>query len=352
MSRKYWSIKEVSELYNINSNKLRFYEKKGLIRPDRDPENGYRRYGKEDLVRIQMILTYRLLELPVERIKTLLDSHDKETIIDQVFEQLEMLNTVLHKYKCVQSSLTDIVDQYVDSDTRSDVMHNVIKAGERLGNTIGYSDWSDRWDFDSWSENYDATIKYGGQGLNLFKSYEEVLERVYVLSKESLEPFGKVLDVGVGTGALASKYLDDSVSIIGVDQSHKMLLIAKKKYPNLKLRVGDFMKLPFESNSFERVVSTYAFHHLDDTEKEYALRELIRVLKPNGELLIGDMMFADSASRDAFLCALSEDDREAVEDEYYTNIELFSTVIEKYDLQYSVEKLDELMHILRIRNTH
>ena len=205
MIKEYLSIKEVAELYSINPNKLRFYEKKGLISPGRDPENGYRRYSKEDLVQIQMILTYRLLELPIDKIKTLLESHDKETVIDQVLEQLEMLNTVVHKYKCVQSSLVDIIDQYVDSDTKVDVMTNVIEAGERLGNTIGYSEnWNDRWDFDSWSENYDTSIKEEQEGLPIFKNYEEVLERVYVLSKETLDEYGNVLDIGVGTGELAA----------------------------------------------------------------------------------------------------------------------------------------------------
>ena len=131
-----------------------------------------------------------------------------------------------------------------------------------------------------------------------------------------------------------------------------MLLVAKRKSPDLKLRVGDFMKLPFESNTFDRIVSTYAFHHLNDTEKEYAVREILRVLKSNGKLLIGDMMFEDEISREKFLNSLSEKDREIVEDEYYTNIESFSAILEKYNLQYSAEQLDDLMYILRIRKTN
>lgn len=350
MSEKYWSIKEVSELYNINSNKLRFYEKKGLITPKRNIDNGYRQYDEDDLAKIQLILTYRLLEVPVEKIGMILTSQDKEAVIKQVLEQLDMLNAVMHKYKTLQSTLREVVDIYQDNDSKSDVLNSVISAGKKIGSTIGYVEsWEDRWDFDSWAEDYDVRISRSAtDGLDLFKSYDKVLDRVFILSKEGLKDNGSVLDIGAGIGKLASKYIEEGIAITALDQSHEMLLKAKSTNPKLTIRVGDFLKLPFESNAFDRVVTTYALHHLDEDEKVYALGEMLRVLKDDGMIIIGDMMFKDYEHRNEFLKKLDKKDVKAVEDEYYTNIKSFGDVINKNSLLYSVEQIDEIIHILKI----
>ena len=79
-----------------------------------------------------------------------------------------------------------------------------------------------------------------------------------------------------------------------------MLYIARKKHPNLKLRLGEFLKLPFDRGSFDRIVTTYAFHHLTDIEKEFALKEMLRVLKCHGEIIIGDMMFQITPGKSSF----------------------------------------------------
>lgn len=76
MVKKY-SINEVAKLFNITTNKLRFYEKKGLINPSRDETNNYRYYTKEDLVKIQTILMYRVLDLSIEDIKEIIEKNSK-----------------------------------------------------------------------------------------------------------------------------------------------------------------------------------------------------------------------------------------------------------------------------------
>ena len=91
MSDKALSIKEVSELYKITTNKLRFYEKKGLLSPSRHPENGYRQYFIKDLLTIQAILTYRALELSIEDIRDLLLHASKEELVDRIFNQWELV---------------------------------------------------------------------------------------------------------------------------------------------------------------------------------------------------------------------------------------------------------------------
>ena len=68
MERLY-SVKEVYEIFNISTNKIRFYEKKGLINPKRNVENDYRYFNENDLIKLHTILMYRELNLLIERIR-------------------------------------------------------------------------------------------------------------------------------------------------------------------------------------------------------------------------------------------------------------------------------------------
>ena len=59
------TIKEVSKMYNLSPDTLRFYEKKGLIGPVKKTSGGIRDYEEEDLKRIEFIKCMRSAEIPV-----------------------------------------------------------------------------------------------------------------------------------------------------------------------------------------------------------------------------------------------------------------------------------------------
>ena len=64
-------IREVEKLTGIKDVNIRYYEKEGLIHPERK-SNGYREYSEEDVQRIRQIKTLRLLDIPVPVIKKVL----------------------------------------------------------------------------------------------------------------------------------------------------------------------------------------------------------------------------------------------------------------------------------------
>lgn len=78
----------------------------------------------------------------------------------------------------------------------------------------------------------------------------------------------------------------------GIDPDADILSIAREKARRagvaIALDVGFADELPHGDASFDHVVSTLAFHHLTPEEKDAALREAMRVLKPGGGLHIGD----------------------------------------------------------------
>lgn len=64
--RNAMGIKEVEKQTGISSQNIRFYERQGLLSPERNPENGYRMYGEEEVEQLKRIKLFRKLDMPVE----------------------------------------------------------------------------------------------------------------------------------------------------------------------------------------------------------------------------------------------------------------------------------------------
>lgn len=104
---------------------------------------------------------------------------------------------------------------------------------------------------------------------------------------------GDVLEVGIGTG-LNLPYYDDGVRLTGVEQSDGMLDAARRRARDLGNHVtlvsGDAMDLPFDAAAFDAVVCTFVLCSVPDERR--ALEEMLRVLRPGGDLLLADHVIA------------------------------------------------------------
>lgn len=116
----------------------------------------------------------------------------------------------------------------------------------------------------------------------------------------------RVLDVGCGTGtlAVAIKQAAPEAIVTGLDADEAMLARARRKARLGGAAVdfvrGDSRALPWADNSFDKVVSSLFFHHLEREDKGLTLREILRVLRPGGELLVADWGRADGFRRVMF----------------------------------------------------
>lgn len=115
-----------------------------------------------------------------------------------------------------------------------------------------------------------------------------------LIKQANIETRYKVLDFGVGTATLSlllSKQHPDCY-IDGVDVDEKILGIAKEKIDEQEAKITltkyDGLKLPYPDKTFDRVITSLVFHHLDGEQKKNSLLEIKRVLKPDGELHIAD----------------------------------------------------------------
>jgi len=107
-------------------------------------------------------------------------------------------------------------------------------------------------------------------------------------------PGQRVLDLGCGTGTLAIevKRREPRVEMAGLDADPEMLSRARRKAERagvtLELDEGLATQLPYEDGSFDLVLSTLFFHHLDPQPKRRSAEEIARVLRDNGELHVAD----------------------------------------------------------------
>ncbi|MGR8981071.1 MAG: class I SAM-dependent methyltransferase [Gammaproteobacteria bacterium] len=126
------------------------------------------------------------------------------------------------------------------------------------------------------------------------KTMPDTKLKSYLLSRMRLSPGGRVLDVGCGTGTLALlvKRACPEAAMIGLDVDPQILQIAQRKAfiagLDIGLVRGEGFRLPFPDCSFDRVVSTFVFHHLTAEDKQRAAAEAFRVLRPGGELAVLD----------------------------------------------------------------
>ena len=107
-----------------------------------------------------------------------------------------------------------------------------------------------------------------------------------------IRPGHQVLDVGCGTGYLtrrAVRAVGDTGAVTGIDPSPQMLDLARRLAPECTFTVAEAERLPFDDGSFDRVVSCLAVHHIPADLRAEAARQMFRVLRPGGLLLLADL---------------------------------------------------------------
>ena len=125
------------------------------------------------------------------------------------------------------------------------------------------------------------------------KAYKEMIDRIKLL----LTPNTEVLEVATGTGMITLGLAGKGCHIEAVDFSPKMVDSAQKKARKLgtagvRFTVQNALDLKFPSNCFDIVIIANTLHIMPEPEK--ALREISRVLKPDGKLIAPTFVHADS----------------------------------------------------------
>ena len=111
----------------------------------------------------------------------------------------------------------------------------------------------------------------------------------------------RVVDLGCGPGHTTAHLASLGLVPIGVDLAPGMIAKAQSHFPKLEFGVGDFFNLDFPDQSFAGCLAFYCIVHLQREQLESAFREILRVLKANGLLLLSFHVGTESVYVDDFL---------------------------------------------------
>ncbi|MEV4442213.1 demethylmenaquinone methyltransferase [Streptomyces sp. NPDC049577] len=110
------------------------------------------------------------------------------------------------------------------------------------------------------------------------------LWRKAVAQAVDARPGQKVLDLAAGTGTSSMPFAAVGAYVVPCDFSLGMLRVGKKRQPWMPLTAGDATRLPFADEVFDAVTISFGLRNVQDTGA--ALREMLRVTKPGGRVVI------------------------------------------------------------------
>ncbi len=103
---------------------------------------------------------------------------------------------------------------------------------------------------------------------------------------ERFKGVGNVCEIGCGPGQVSRYLKDRGVDVRGIDLSPEMVNVARGLNPDIPFSQGDMLNLDVPDNSFAGIVLFYSIIHIQRADVTRALRELSRVLSPQGKLLL------------------------------------------------------------------
>jgi MerR family transcriptional regulator, thiopeptide resistance regulator len=112
-----FTVKQLSKLAGVTPRTLHHYDDIGLLKPSRIGDNGYRYYGEEALLRLQQILFYRELDLPLDEIKKIMGRRDFD-----VLGALQGHKEALHKQVTRLNRLMQTVDNTINHLKGNNIM--------------------------------------------------------------------------------------------------------------------------------------------------------------------------------------------------------------------------------------
>jgi demethylmenaquinone methyltransferase/2-methoxy-6-polyprenyl-1,4-benzoquinol methylase len=105
-----------------------------------------------------------------------------------------------------------------------------------------------------------------------------------VVSAVDPRPGERVLDLAAGTGTSSQPFAERGATVVPCDFSLGMLRVGKQERPGLGFTAGDATRLPFADGSFDAVTISFGLRNVVDPDA--ALRELVRVTRPGGRLVV------------------------------------------------------------------
>ncbi|WP_434796442.1 MerR family transcriptional regulator [Terrisporobacter vanillatitrophus] len=174
MKRKYYKTGELSKIYKLGRDSIKYYEKLGLLNPTRDT-NSYRMYTIKDICNLNLIRELRTLDFSMQRIKEYIENRNIQTTRKMLSEEIELIEKkveVLNSHKDPLSKRLSSIDKCIEHTTFNRI--ELLYMNKRKSLTVGSNE--------SFAENNDYLIQ---------KLRDKFEDKFYVLGNSN---FGAVFD--------------------------------------------------------------------------------------------------------------------------------------------------------------
>lgn len=345
-------IKEMAEQLQISPRAIRFYEQKGLVHPKKHPENNYREFSEQDAWRLQLIIALREVGISLEDVKEILAQIEAGSHQD-VLKLLDFQRFMLYSQWTELKQIIQTMDQMIALLERRESLawQDIFKLADgskRLRDLR--KNWVDQWNFDQQAEIHDQLV-YQDQEFSFHPRYDEALQRIVHLIDP--KPGEQGLDIGAGTGNLVQLLHQRNARMTAIDQSKEMLAKCKEKNPTVETKLGNFLAIPYLDHSFDFIVTSYAFRHLSEEQKQLAIDEMKRVLKPQGRIALLDLMYMDEQDQERIQHMLYENNQGHIVRELESKcLAYVNNVVQQFKnlgMQTKTYQLDHMLHLIYVQ---
>lgn len=280
MGKKLYLSGEFAKKANVSVRTIHYYEKMGLIHPEKIGENGYRYYGEEEFARLQRILTFKLLGFSLEEIRELSVNEENTDFLQKSFEtQLSLVRRKIEHLKAVEESIEDVSRRF--SSENSPDWEEITKLIRMVS--------MDRELVEQYknSQNLEARIRLHSQCSHNPQSW---FSWIYEHMKPSAGM--QILELGCGNGMLwkeNAERIPEQSHICLTDVSSGMLEDTRKNLEKelpkgvkerFRYQVMDAHHIEKSTDSVDMVVANFLLFYLKDLNR--ALEEIRRVLREKG----------------------------------------------------------------------
>ena len=125
MEKKSWKIGEISEKTGVTIRTLHHYHDIGLLVPENMTEAGHRLYSKNDIIRLQKIISLKQFGFKLDKIKTILDTKDFEPL-EIIRMQIQIIEENLSSHIKLKAQLETIISILLKNEAKIDDFLNLI----------------------------------------------------------------------------------------------------------------------------------------------------------------------------------------------------------------------------------
>ena len=267
MHKNTYSTGQFAKLANVTERTIRYYDKIGLLKPSFVMENGYRKYTKSDLLKLQKILSLKHMGFSLEEIFPMVLK--EENVKESFSMQIDLLNNQITHLQGIRDSMETLVrseddetinwDQIIHLLQMSNIEEDIVKQYQN-------------------SNNLKVRISLHDQfSVNKKGWFNWLYEQI------DFSRVARLLEVGCGNGKLWENQKVDlrNREIFLSDISEGMVQEVRKKLGNnFNCIQLDCQSIPFKNEYFDVVVANHVMFYIQDIQK--GLSEIVRVLRKNG----------------------------------------------------------------------